>query len=229
MGIHSGSLSLCRYRLVGERRFGPERLSTLNGMLEHYKAAPLKLTGVKKEEASGWVRPLGAMTDMGADDDPDASWDMTHCQVDDGFLLRFRIEKRRVPGTLLQLLYKQKYYAARNAGGKPPGPKARRDMKDELKLDLTGKALPQVAHVDAFWRERQGEVLLFATGKKLRETFEKLFAATFATPLELSLVRVEAPLMGLTATEWQDTAVAMPTLGRLSSTTPVAFAETVYP
>lgn len=224
MGFHQGSVSLCRYRLLGSG--AKHGISKLNSFLEPHKAGPLKLSGVFKEELTGWVRPLGLDK---VELPPDHPWDLSQCAVEDGFVLRMRIERRKVPATLLQMLYKQKFYEEQEKGGKTPGPKVRREMKDQLKQDLTTKTLPQISFVDAFWRDRAGELTLFTTGKKARQTFETLFLQTFANPLELTLVRVDPPLMGLSREGWEDSQVASATLGRLSLTTPVAFAEQVYP
>lgn len=225
MGIQSGSLSLCRYRVLGagKTKFS---LKELNALLENFKSSPIKLTGVKKEELSGWVRPIGIDK---ITDDPEAHWDLSHSQADEGFLLRMRLEKRKVPVQLLQLIYKQKHYEETSKSAKPISPKGRKELKEAVKLDLTGRALPQIAHVDAYWRDRTGELMLFGTGKKLRETFETLFQQTFAAPLGLTLVRVEPPLLGLNRQQWEDSGVASETLGRLSLATPISFAAPVHP
>lgn len=224
MGIQSGSLSLCRYRLIG----GKNRISLgeLNSLLEAYKAGPIKLSGVQKEETQGWVRPLGIDK---LSDALEGHWDMSHAQVAEGFLLRLRVERRKVPSQLLQHLYKQKFKEHEQASGKPPGPKLRKELKEQLKLELTGRALPQLAHVDAYWRDRDGELTLFATGKKLREIFEMLFHQTFGDALGMTLVRIDPPLMGLGHDAWVDTSIASEALGKLSLTTPVTFTESLYP
>ena len=224
MGLQSGSVSLCRYRLLGAGK--RHRLSQLGDLLESHKAGPLKLSGVHSEERVGWVRPVGLDN---VELPPDAPWDLTHCQVDDGFVLRLRIERRKVPATLLQLVYKQRFHEVEAKTGKTPGPKDRKDLREEVKKELMARALPTLAHLDAFWRDEEGELALFTTGKKARELFEGLFLKTFAQPLGQTLVRIDPPLMGLTRDQWEDSQVASETLGRLSLTTPVAFAEQIYP
>lgn len=224
MAIHQGSLSLCRYRLLGGN--GKSNLTRLNSFLEPYIAGPLKLSGVTKDEVTGWVRPLGLEKVELA---PDTPWDLSHCQVDDGFVLRLRVERRAVPAQLLQLVYKQQFFEQQAKAGKTPGPKDRRDMRDKVKAELMGRALPALSHIEAYWRDRQGELTLFTTGKKARSVFETAFTATFANPLNLTLVRIDPPLLGLSKDQWEDSQVASATLGRLSLATPVAFAEQVYP
>jgi DNA recombination-dependent growth factor C len=217
-------MSFCRYRLLGAG--GRHSIGKLSDLLEPHKAAPVKLSGVHKEELCGWVRPPGLDK---VELPPDAPWDLSHCEVDDGFVLRLRVERRAVPAQLLQLIYRQKFHDAEAKAGKTPGPKERKELRETVRKDLMARALPQIAHVDAFWRDRRGELTLFTTGKKARTLFETLFGQTFASPLGQTLVRVEPPLMGLSRAEWEDSHVASETLGRLSLATPVAFAEQIYP
>jgi len=223
LGIQQGSITLCRYRLLGDhrRRLG---LSRLNELIEPYKAKPLALTGLHKEEMVGWVRPVG-LESATLDLPPDAPWDMSDCRVDDGFVLRLRIERRKVPAALLQILYKQEFYQETLRTGKTPGPTERRELRDLMQAELMGRALPTLSHVDVYWRDEAGELMLFNTGKKVRSLFEALFTNSFSSHLGLTLVAIEPPLIGLTREQWEDSQVASETLGRLSLATPAAFAE----
>jgi DNA recombination-dependent growth factor C len=221
-------MSLSRYRLLGGGR-ARYSLAKLNGLLEPYQADPVKLSGVAQEEKAGWVRPASPLDPEQAELAPDAPWDLTQCQVDDGFLLRLRMEKRTVPAQLLQLIYKQKYFQQLEKAAKGPGPKERRELRDQTKNELMARALPALSHVEGFWRDQRGELTVFAAGKKARLTFEQLFQKTFGDPLELTLVRVDPPLLGLSKEEWEDEDVAGGALGRLSLATPVTFADFAHP
>ncbi|MEZ4743380.1 MAG: hypothetical protein R3B45_13200 [Bdellovibrionota bacterium] len=64
------------------------------------------------------------------------------------------------------------------------------------------QALPVVSYIDAYWEMLSGRLLLFSSGKRIRELFEGLFRKTFTDPLEATLVRVDPPLLGLSAAEW---------------------------
>lgn len=220
MGILQGSVSLCRYRLVGATRTRPS-LNRLSGLVDPHKAGPVTLSGIRKEERIGWVCPSNG--DRTLPLAPDAPWDMSDCRTENGFLLRWRRETRRVPSSLLSLIYRQRF-AAESRGGKPPGPKARQELREKTREELLAKALPTLAYTDVFWRD-DGEVILFGAGKKTREGFEKLFLATFVTPLGLAMVRVDPPLLGLGEKHWEDSDIAASALRRLSSTTPSAFVE----
>jgi DNA recombination-dependent growth factor C len=201
-------------------------MARLSELLEPYKAGPLLLGSGRKEEAVGWVRPTG-VDDIELPED--AEWDMSHGRTEDGdgFLLRMRIERRRVPASLVQHVYRQKFFAAEGRSGKPPSAQERRELREKVKSDLTAKALPTLAHVDAFWRDSAGELLVFSTSKKARETFERLFQATFAGPLEQTLVRVTPALMAHRGEVLgkEGAADLVGTLGRLASTVPTAFIE----
>jgi DNA recombination-dependent growth factor C len=218
MGIASGSLSVSRYRLLGKRsRWSIAQLSEL---LAEHRAGPIKLSGVYKEEVTGWVRPLNADDAEVSDSD----WDMSHARLSDGYLLRLRVERRKVPASLVQAVYREKFLAIQRRTGKMPTPKDRRELREEVKKDLMAKALPSLSHIDAYWRDRDGDVLLFATGKGPRQRFEAAFAATFGNPMGQTLVSVAPPLAGLTRDVFLDSDVATETLGRLSLATPVSFA-----
>ena len=219
MGIASGSLSVSRYRLIGKR--GRWSMAQLSEHLTDHRAGSIKLTGVHKEEITGWVRPLNASdTEL----PEDADWDMSHARLNDGYLLRLRIERRKVPASLIQAVYRERFLKEQRRTGKTLGPRERRALRDETKTELTGKALPALSHIDAYWRDRAGEVLLFATSKGQRQRFETAFEATFGNALGITLVSVTPPLAGLTKEVFLDSDVAAETLGRLSLATPVSFA-----
>jgi len=213
-------MSICRYRLLGAG--ARASLAVLNERLAFYLADPIDLDGkgIVKEEKIGWVRPLG----IDCDQLPyDAPWDMSHAQVDEGFVLRMRIERRSVPAQLLQLIYKERFFALETQSGKTPGPKERRDLKDQVRVELMARALPAVSHLDAFWRDRDGELQLFSTGKRARELFETLFTKTFADPLGQTMVRIAPPLLGLSSSDWTEPDQANETMNRISLTAPQAF------
>lgn len=221
MGLVQGSMSICRYRLVGAS--SRQSLATLNERLAFYVSGPISLDGPAKEEIVGWVRPIGIDT---VELPPDSPWDMMHAQVDDGFVLRMRVEKRSVPAQLLQLIYRERFFDVQTKTGKTPGPKERRELKDLVREELMSRALPAVSHVDAFWRDQAGELHLFSTGKRARQLFETLFMKTFGDALGQTLVRIAPPLLGLSNSDWSEPGAANETLERLSMTAPMAFAST---
>lgn len=224
LGIQGGSLSLCRYRLLGA---GTRRkLSELNSLIAKHSLGPVLLKGTGREEEAGWVRPVG-LDKLNLP--PNAPWDLSSAELEEGFLLRLRILRRQVPGPLLQLVYRQRFFEHEEKTGKAPGPKERRDLRDSIKAELLARALPSITHIDAFWRDAQGELLVFSTSAKALEIFERLFGETFAKPLGQTLVRIEPPLLGLPFTSWADEDEAQTALRQLAQTAPAAFTEDLYP
>ena len=148
---------------------------------------------------------------------------MSHTQVEDGFVLRMRIERRSVPAQLLQLIYRDRFFAVQAKTGKTPGPKERRELKDQVREELMGRALPAISYVDAYWRDKEGELQVFSTGKKARQLFETLFTKTFSDHLGQTLIRIAPPLLGLSESDWTESEGASETLERLSLTAPLAF------
>jgi len=222
LAIQQGSIALSRYLLIGDG--SRPKLSDMSERLGLYQAEPVVLDGVKKEEQCGWVRPVG-IDGVKVDLPPDHPWDLHDCRVADGVLLRLRIERRKVPATLLQVVYKQRFFAISQKTGKTPGPKERRDLRDEVKAELMSRALPTLSYVDAFWRDQAGEVMLFSSSKKARALFEGLFRSTFADHIGAQLVAMEPLLMGMSAADLADSRVASEAVSRLSLATPVIFAE----
>ena len=222
MGLKSGTISLTRYKVCGSRT----RLTTaqLDKLLEPRKASAVRLEGVDAEDTWGWVRPLNDETDgeSGNSSNIDENWGAESCQMGPWIMLRLRVEKRRVPASLFQLLLKQKLASAFQKRGKPVGRKERLEIKEDLKNELARRTLPSVSWLDAAWLESAGDLVLFTTSEKARLAFETEFSKTFAEPLDLRLVRVAPPLLGLQL-ESEDLAA---TSARLALAVPATFGET---
>jgi len=224
MGIQSGSVTLSRYRVLGSAKgLG---LKSLNERLAPYIAGDVDLKGLAGETVLGWVRPVGIdRLDLA----PSAHWDMADARLENGFLLRMRIEKRKVPSSLLQLVLRQKLAEAQEKSDKPLGRKDKAALKDKTQRDLMARSLPTIGHVDAYWKVDQGDLILFAASKTVRTQFEQLFQSTFGVPFDLSLLAVEPPTLGLGRNTLNDSDVAEDVLSRLSLAVPVAFADHAYP
>ncbi len=224
MGMTSGAMSVSRFRIIGAPK--KYNLNKLSELISPHQVWDLNLEGNAKEERIGWVRPPSLDQ---VDLPPHAFWDMSQCEVDGGFLLRLRLERRSVPAQLLQLLYKERFFAISEEKGKVPPPKERSALKEELKAKLMARALPTLSYIDGFWRTDANELVIFTSSKKGASIFEKLFITTFASGLGFTLVKLDPPLLAITSSEWNDSKVATDALGRLSLATPVAFAQQAYP
>ncbi|MEY4673886.1 MAG: hypothetical protein RL148_1670 [Planctomycetota bacterium] len=126
-----------------------------------------------EESSSGWVTQADPTGDTFSAEDMDAgaaTW------------LRFRTDKKVLPKKWLAIHRD----AAAKAKGRPLSGRERRELKDDLADKLLPRVLPNVNLVDALVVREKKQVLLFATGKSVRETFAKLFFESFALVLEPS-------------------------------------------
>ncbi|SME97381.1 recombination-associated protein RdgC [Pseudobacteriovorax antillogorgiicola] len=218
MTIFSGSFSASRYHIIGRK--SQFKLAELNQKLKTYQARPLQLKS-SKELSFGWERPSVIDPEANAET---AHWDMSDCQFDEGYLMRIRIEKRKVPSALLQIVFKRKIeeLSERNEG-KPVSRKQRKDLLEESRLELFEQCLPNVSFADVYWHEERHEVFLFSTSKSIQIIFEELFKKTFCEHLNLSLVKVLPPLLGMSQDEWQSGAK---TIDRVSHALPSELVST---
>ena len=189
MGIIKGSITLSRYRLVGEKLKSHKQIDK---HLEKFKSPPIKINGTPKELRVGWVLPDSIYQ---VDERMGNHWSLSDCYINDGYLLRVRVVRRKVPSELLQVLLKQKLL------NKSYAKKKIKEVKDELHDTLLNQSLPTITYIDAFWSEN-GSIHVFTSSKKNREIFEDLFRKTFAAPLNSSLVPMSPPLMGMSSLNW---------------------------
>ena len=218
MGLATGTVSVTRYKMLGDAK-NPS-IQQLNDLLDGHRAAPFKLTGVAKTEYYGWVKPLVSLSHD--TDSEDSYWDMSDGRYEDGFFLRLRVEKRRVPSTVLQLVYKQKLAAEQEGSDKALTKTQKKTLRDKVTRDLLGKCLPQIGYIDGFWRDTTGELLVFTTGKGALKTFTRAFHDTFADELDLHPVPLTPPVLGLLSDDWPESDKLAAHLDKLALTLPVA-------
>jgi hypothetical protein len=225
LSLHSGSLSLTRYRCLHAQK--SYALADLNKKLKVYQVGPVVAQGVHQETIFGWVRPTGM--DEQEEIVYDGHWDMSDCQIEIGYLLRFRVEKRKVPRQLFQLLLKEELdKKVAEQEGKPLSRAQKKQIINNLKEQLTGCCLPAVKHVDAVWRTTRNDILLFSTSTHDRQLFEKLFMETFSKPLDFSIIMELPPILAMSEKEWQGTgAEALQRETGLQNVIPMEFAQTV--
>lgn len=232
MGLASGNVTLVRYKILGQDK--PLSAARIEALLAPRRARAVRLEGVEAEELSGWARPSAAGEDVDSPDkaanelsrDSDA-WHASDAQVGEWLLLRLRIERRKVPTSLFQLMFRQKILALAEKRGKPVARAERLTIREELRKDLVRRTLPNLSWIDASWRDRTGDLLLFGSSEKVRQIFEEQFRKTFAEPLELEMVRVAPPLAGLDHLEpkmWTDAKRAAQMMTQLSTLVPVTYA-----
>lgn len=190
MSIYNGSLALTRYKVLGD--VSKSSIASLSKLLKPFVAPPITLEGPVKPERIGWVRPLTQ-----SDEDivsEDSHWDMSDCHISDSYLMRLRYERRKVPASLVQMMYKQKLRDHLKQTGKNMPRAERQEFKATLMQDLLKRTLPQVTYTDVLWRSEQHELMVFSSSKTIRQRVEQLFHQTFGKSLDLSLVRFDGTL-----------------------------------
>ena len=202
MSLQQGTLSITRYRTLGARK--NYSLEEVGRKLKGFQAKPLKTQGVLRELVFGWVRPAGIDPDEEVLQD-DMHWDISDCQIDSGYLLRFRVERRKVPMQLFQMMVQQELakHTAKQLG-KPLERAEKKQIMDDLKEELLGNCLPAIRHCDLLWREKHGDILVFATGKSDLKIFEDLFRETFAKPLGFSFILELPAILGMSDQELEE-------------------------
>ena len=232
MTIYSGQVNLTRYKTLGKHDGTPRKntgnarsipFALLDEAIEGWKAKPLEDLlddGPSKSQrfleiTTGWVAPEGlvaskewdaAREEAGATA-TDADWTMSMAAVNDGFLLRMRIDRRKVPAALIRAVYRQKLRREEQGskGKSKRLPRAERDaLKQHVRASLTGRALPSCVYVDAFWRQSAGELWVFNTSESCLKAFEELFARTFGGKLDVALTRIQPPMTAAPSAFWED-------------------------
>lgn len=192
MSIENGSVSITRYKVNSLSRKKRFSIAELNTEFPKFIAKPLSTKFGKFEQRFGWVLPPtltdeeGALLDHG-------EWDMSHCRIKQGFLLRFRIDSKKLAGNLVQAIYKRKVLTYERQYKSKPNAKKKREIKEEIREQLLEMALPTISFYDALWKIDDQELVLFSTGVRVREVFEKLFHNCFGKTLELELNLVDPP------------------------------------
>ena len=215
MGIYSGTIAFSRFRILGGGK--KPTIALLSELLDAFKAPLLKLDGKPQAESIGWVRPLTPQDpDVWGED---AHWDISDCQVTGGVMLRVRYERRKIPMSLLQMIYKQKLSAHHKSTGKNMGRSDRQKLKDEIAGDLLRRTLPQITFTDVFWRDSEPELYIYSSSKTVCERVLQLFHQTFSERLDLSVTRLN------TTTAWIDQDMPEERLSLIAKTEPAVFAR----
>jgi DNA recombination-dependent growth factor C len=215
MGIYSGTVAFQRYRIIGGRK--RTSISQLSELLESFKAPTLRLDNHPKAERMGWVRPLTPQDPDVLGDD--AHWDASDCQVSGGLMLRMRYERRKIPMSLLQMLYKQKIAEHAKETGKNLPRAERQKLKEDLASDLLKRTLPQIQFTDVLWRDQEQELYIFSASKTICERVLQLFGETFAHELDLNVIVLSA------TTAWIESDDVDLRLERITKVEPSVFAR----
>ncbi|MGC4070259.1 MAG: recombination-associated protein RdgC [Polyangiaceae bacterium] len=173
MGVRRGSLSFTRFRVKGDlpkdlrRRFlDAVRLRVF---------APLDVND-EAMESSGWCvleRPF------------ELEFDESNLYFDRYVLLGFRVDKWRIPGTLVKAqLEDEEQKLLGRAGRARLGRAEKADLKQKIIMKLRRKILPNARSYDVLWDLDGQTLLFFGHSSKLLLDFAACFEKTFSLTLE---------------------------------------------
>jgi len=134
-------------------RIGPgwdDSLQTVSDRLEEARFAPC---GATQAKSFGWIEPRG---EPGA---PLAEG------IDGHWILRFRIETKVVPGSVVNRKLDERRAQIEAESGRRPGKKESRELKEAITLELLPMAFSKLATVTVWIDRRAGLLMLDATSQ----------------------------------------------------------------
>jgi DNA recombination-dependent growth factor C len=221
MTIYQGNFAVTRYKIIGEHP--KNNVNALSKWLEGHKLPPIKFDGPAQAEACGWVRPLIADR---PEDVGEGHWDLADAVVGDDYLLRVRLDRRKIPSSLFQHVLKSELQEHLDETGKPMSRKERLALKQDLTQKMLKRCLPMIQYVDVLWRVEAMELHVFSASKSWCARVEQLFYQSFGEGLELSLMRIDHTTAFLQANAKSDKDMSR-CVDRLGQLQPSVFATTV--
>lgn len=171
MHFLKSSLSCTRFRVMGDFSFSHEDFQ--NSLIQNSFRDLSELPN--DEESMGWVSNENCL------EEPDLSVMLMEPYI----RLTFRMDKRKIPGPLLDAHFSIEERATLAAEGKERlSLNRRRELKRQVKDMLMGRTTPTSKLYRALWNFKTHHCLLFATGKGICNRFDKLFFETFNFELQ---------------------------------------------
>lgn len=167
MGLLKGTLTFSRYRLQ----------ESLPGNFQEFIRRQIKrfafreLSMGSEEQSSGWTSLENPL---------DSQFEYANYAVGDYLIFSFRLDRKKVPPSLMKIKYLE---AEKKALGAKAKKFLSRGEKEELKerthLELLGKTYPVPSFFDVCWSLSGGWVIFGSLSPKATEEFEKLFKKSF--------------------------------------------------
>lgn len=180
MPLLKGSATFTRYRLDGP---APDMDRIRLGLEEYAFREPL--SAAKKGETFGWCSVHNLC---------DAPTDVVFSQY---VVFSLRTDVKRLPAALFKAMLEKEYQRWMAGTGRERVPAAvKKELREQLELDLLPRQLPSVSAVDVYWDTGRGEVLFFSTSAKACDRFRKLFTRAFGVEI-LPVGPVRAGMEGI--------------------------------
>jgi hypothetical protein len=175
MGILSNSLSLTRYKIVGNV---PDTLwPEIKARLLKFSFRDIDHTA--DERSFGWVC---------FDNMLDPAWQTAPPEKGEYLAFALRLDTRRLPAAVLNKhfqLFLNDYMAdLKKKGIQNISRQKKKELKEMVKAQLMAKILPVPAYFDVVWDIKKHIVYFASTKPRIMELFEELFAKTFELYLE---------------------------------------------
>jgi Putative exonuclease, RdgC len=170
MGILLNTVSICQYRVVGDRPIA-DLYDWVSQRLAQNSFKSIDHTG--DEVSSGWVH-LDDSSENGFDS-PRAFW------RDHYLAFSLRRDQRRVPYAVFRahLRRAESEFLADHPEMRRVPKQKREELSQAVRADLYAKALPVPSTYDAVWDTRSGLVTFTSLSPKVMELFENHFKNTF--------------------------------------------------
>ncbi len=136
-------------------RIAPGWQADLTQVEEALAKAPFMECGATQEQSLGWVPPRGEQHGAMAE------------SVGGQWILRFMVESKVLPGSVLNRKVKEKAARIEQETGRKPGKKESKELKDEAKLDLLPMAFTKQGSMWV-WIDTDSRLLVLDTGSQGR-------------------------------------------------------------
>jgi DNA recombination-dependent growth factor C len=173
MGLLKGNPTITRYRILDPltEEFTDEFIGK---RLKKYSFVDIETTN--DEISVGWVELLDYLA---------SDFTLESYQYGPNYAFTMRMDTRKLSNKILN-----RYYAIREAqfvekNGRKPNAKKKKELKETLRLELLKRTLLTTDLYEVVWLTNTSELWLFASGEKLRITFEELFGQTFGLSMRL--------------------------------------------
>lgn len=175
MGLLSRSASFVRYAVEGDLPenfwdFAAERIA-----LHSFR----DIDDSYEEQSIGWVSVLNMF---------DSEFAYASYAAGDNIILSLRIDERKVSTKVINKFCLKEEEHIKKARQIPKLSRAQRlEIKENVKLMLTKKAVPVPAVYDLCWNLAEGTMLFFSTSQKAQEILEEFFKETFGLNIILQV------------------------------------------
>ncbi|MCZ8092748.1 MAG: recombination-associated protein RdgC [Acidovorax sp.] len=136
-------------------RIAPGWQADLTLVEEALAKSPFMECGATQEQSLGWVPPRGDQHGAMAE------------SVGGQWILRFMVESKVLPGSVLNRRVKEKAARIEQETGRKPGKKESKELKDEAKLDLLPMAFTKQGSMWV-WIDTESRLLVLDTGSQGR-------------------------------------------------------------